>query len=92
VWSGAMRCSPWQSPRIFAHACKLGFEGIVSKRRDHPYRSGPSKAWIKVKSPMRSVSSDLRSRSHEKESPRRWAAPRASVSKSQAVQGLARSL
>ncbi len=29
---------------IFAHACKLGLEGIVSKRRDHPYRSGPSKA------------------------------------------------
>jgi hypothetical protein len=25
---------------IFAHACKLGLEGIVSKRRDLPYRSG----------------------------------------------------
>ena len=24
---------------IFAHACKLGLEGIVSKRRDLPYRS-----------------------------------------------------
>ena len=29
---------------IFEHACKLGFEGIVSKHREHPYRSGPSKA------------------------------------------------
>jgi ATP-dependent DNA ligase len=29
---------------IFAHACKLGCEGIVSKHREHPYRSGPSKA------------------------------------------------
>jgi ATP-dependent DNA ligase len=36
---------------VFQHACKLGFEGIVSKRRDHPCRSGPSKAWIKVKNP-----------------------------------------
>jgi bifunctional non-homologous end joining protein LigD len=37
---------------IFAHACELGCEGIVSKRRDHPYRSGPSKAWLKIKNPM----------------------------------------
>jgi bifunctional non-homologous end joining protein LigD len=36
---------------IFAHACKLRLEGIVSKRRDHPYRSGPSKAWLKIKNP-----------------------------------------
>jgi bifunctional non-homologous end joining protein LigD len=34
---------------VFEHACKLGFEGIVSKSREHPYRSGPSKAWLKVK-------------------------------------------
>jgi ATP-dependent DNA ligase len=34
---------------IFAHACRLGAEGIVSKHRDHPYRSGRSKAWIKTK-------------------------------------------
>jgi len=36
---------------IFTHACKLGFEGIVSKRRDFGYRSGNCKAWIKVKNP-----------------------------------------
>jgi ATP-dependent DNA ligase len=36
---------------IFQHACELGFEGIVSKHRVHPYRSGPSKGWIKVKNP-----------------------------------------
>ena len=36
---------------IFAHACKLGAEGIVSKHREHPYRSGPSKAWLKTKNP-----------------------------------------
>ena len=37
---------------IFAHACKLGLEGIVSKHREHPYRSGPSKAWLKIKNPI----------------------------------------
>jgi hypothetical protein len=36
---------------IFGHACKLGAEGIVSKHREHPYRSGPSKAWLKTKNP-----------------------------------------
>jgi ATP-dependent DNA ligase len=36
---------------IFAHACKLSFEGIVSMHRAHPYRSGPTKSWIKVKNP-----------------------------------------
>ena len=27
-------------PTVFAHACKMGLEGIVSKRKDSPYRSG----------------------------------------------------
>ena len=36
---------------IFAHVCKLGLEGIVSKRRDLPYRSGRCKAWVKTKNP-----------------------------------------
>jgi hypothetical protein len=36
---------------IFAHACKLGCEGVVSKRADSAYRSGPSKVWLKVKNP-----------------------------------------
>jgi bifunctional non-homologous end joining protein LigD len=36
---------------IFEQACKLGLEGIVSKRLGAPYRSGPSKDWIKVKNP-----------------------------------------
>jgi bifunctional non-homologous end joining protein LigD len=38
-------------PIIFDHACKMGLEGIVSKRRDLPYRSGRVKSWIKVKNP-----------------------------------------
>jgi ATP-dependent DNA ligase len=36
---------------VFAHACKMGLEGIVSKRLSAPYRSGPSRDWIKVKNP-----------------------------------------
>ena len=36
---------------IFKHACKLGLEGIVSKRRDLPYRGGRSKGWVKIKNP-----------------------------------------
>src|SRR5262245_11417496 len=36
-------------PTVFAHACKLGLEGIVSKRRDSAYRSGRSPDWLKMK-------------------------------------------
>jgi ATP-dependent DNA ligase len=36
---------------VFAHACKLGLEGIVSKRRNSPYRSGRSPHWLKTKNP-----------------------------------------
>jgi ATP-dependent DNA ligase len=36
---------------IFRHACAMGLEGIVAKRRDRPYRSGRSPDWIKVKNP-----------------------------------------
>ena len=38
-------------PTVFAHACKMGLEGIVSKRRDLPYRSGRSPDWLKFKNP-----------------------------------------
>jgi bifunctional non-homologous end joining protein LigD len=36
---------------VFRHACKLGLEGIVSKRRDSHYRSGRSPDWLKMKNP-----------------------------------------
>jgi bifunctional non-homologous end joining protein LigD len=36
---------------MFRQACAMGLEGIVSKRRDAPYRSGRSPHWIKVKNP-----------------------------------------
>ena len=38
-------------PAVFAHVCQLGLEGIVSKRMDSAYRSGPSKMWLKSKNP-----------------------------------------
>ncbi len=37
--------------KLFDAVCKLGLEGVVSKKLDAPYRSGKSKAWIKVKNP-----------------------------------------
>ena len=36
---------------IFKHACKLGCEGIVSKRLGSPYRAGRSAHWLKIKNP-----------------------------------------
>jgi len=38
-------------PTVFAHACKLGLEGIVSKRKDSRYSSGRSPHWVKSKNP-----------------------------------------
>jgi bifunctional non-homologous end joining protein LigD len=38
-------------PTVFAHACRLGAEGIVSKKIDGTYRSGPCPAWVKVRNP-----------------------------------------
>jgi ATP-dependent DNA ligase len=36
---------------VFHHACKLGAEGIVSKRLGSRYRSGRSPDWLKFKNP-----------------------------------------
>jgi bifunctional non-homologous end joining protein LigD len=49
---------------VFYHACKLGCEGIVSKRLGSHYHSGRSADWIKVKNPaspavMREAEEDL---------------------------------
>jgi bifunctional non-homologous end joining protein LigD len=32
---------------MFAHACKLGLEGVVSKVGDSPYTSGRGNSWVK---------------------------------------------
>ncbi|HLJ52149.1 MAG TPA: DNA ligase D, partial [Rhizomicrobium sp.] len=50
--SGPLRYSEHlQSPGgdVFAHACDLALEGIVSKRADRPYVSGRTADWLKVK-------------------------------------------
>jgi bifunctional non-homologous end joining protein LigD len=36
---------------LFKHACKMGLEGIVSKRLGSRYRSGRSSDWLKFKNP-----------------------------------------
>jgi bifunctional non-homologous end joining protein LigD len=33
---------------VFRHACKLGLEGIVSKRKGSRYTSGRSPDWLKM--------------------------------------------
>jgi ATP-dependent DNA ligase len=38
-------------PDLFRAACNVGLEGLVSKRRDRPYRAGRSPHWVKVKNP-----------------------------------------
>ena len=38
-------------PDLFRAACRMGLEGLVSKRRDRPYQAGRSKHWVKVKNP-----------------------------------------
>src|SRR5579863_3465956 len=34
---------------VYLSACKMGLEGIVSKQRSAPYRSGRSGSWLKIK-------------------------------------------
>jgi len=36
-------------PKMYAHACEVGLEGVVSKHRDSAYRTGRFDCWVKVK-------------------------------------------
>jgi bifunctional non-homologous end joining protein LigD len=38
-----------QGGRFYDKACRMGLEGIISKQKDAPYRSGRGTAWVKVK-------------------------------------------
>lgn len=38
---------------MLRHACRMGLEGVVSKRADAPYRSGRGRDWIKSKCSQR---------------------------------------
>ena len=49
VFSGDV---PGAGDKVFAHACDLKLEGIISKQADAPYRSGRTKNWLKIKCGM----------------------------------------
>jgi ATP-dependent DNA ligase len=38
-------------PDLYRAACRMGLEGLVSKRRDRAYRGGRCLHWVKVKNP-----------------------------------------
>jgi hypothetical protein len=38
---------------LFRQECAIGFEGVISKRSDEPYRSGRGRDWFKVKRLLR---------------------------------------
>jgi bifunctional non-homologous end joining protein LigD len=40
-----------RGPDVYRAACRMGLEGIVSKRIDAPYKSGNVKTWLKIKNP-----------------------------------------
>ncbi|CAM2887440.1 DNA ligase D [Janthinobacterium lividum] len=49
-FSAALEATPQQ---ILAHACRLGLEGVIGKRRGSPYVSRRSGDWIKLKCGLR---------------------------------------
>jgi ATP-dependent DNA ligase len=42
---------PGHASLVFRYACKMGLEGIVSKRPGSRYGSGHSPDWLKFKNP-----------------------------------------
>ena len=53
----------WEA--LLEAGARLGLEGIVSKKRDTPYRSGPSHAWIKIKTSAWRDAKEVRGKSSE---------------------------
>lgn len=54
--AGIIRYAPHLEGRgrdVHREACRLGLEGIVSKRSDLPYRPGRNAAWVKTKCVLR---------------------------------------
>jgi ATP-dependent DNA ligase len=52
-------------PDLFRAACNFGLEGLVSKRRDRPYRPGRSPDWIKSRTEVIPRWKGSRSRLHD---------------------------
>ncbi len=53
---GVIRYAPHfegSGPDVHREACRLGLEGIVSKRADVPYRAGRNATWVKTKCILR---------------------------------------
>ena len=48
---GILEHTEGHGEKLFEAVCDLGLEGIVSKRLTSVYRSGPSRAWLKIKNP-----------------------------------------
>jgi len=52
-WHAGPKASSWErgeiGPDLFRAACKMGLEGLVSKRRYRPYQAGRPKHWVKIK-------------------------------------------
>jgi bifunctional non-homologous end joining protein LigD len=49
---GAVRYSDHletEGATVFRHACRMGLEGIISKKANAPYRSGERRDWVKIK-------------------------------------------
>jgi len=44
---------PGRGDEVFRHACRMGLEGVVSKRGDRPYRPGRSDDWRKARCSLR---------------------------------------
>ena len=44
-------CFEEEGQIVYREACKLGCEGVVSKRLGSRYRSGRSPHWLKIKNP-----------------------------------------
>jgi ATP-dependent DNA ligase len=45
-----VQCFP-DGAALLEHCAAFGLEGVVSKRIDKPYVSGPTRYWVKVKCP-----------------------------------------
>ena len=45
-------------PDLFRAACRMGLEGLMSKRSDRPYQAGRSKHWVKNRSLERVIELD----------------------------------